>query len=141
MNLGPVYQSMFNRLSGFADLTSRLANGAGSVYTRVPQPDRPGDSSLFPYVVIESTNIQPWDTDDEDGVQALMSVHVYSRSQSVLEISNIGTAVYDALHKYQLVITGANTVDCLFDNSTQFEDPDTKTVHRVIDFLVTYDGI
>lgn len=141
MNLGAVYQSVYNRLAGFTDLTSRLANGAASIYTRVPQPDDAGDDSLFPFVVIEGTSVTPWDTDDTDGAQATMSVHVYSRSQSILEISGIATATYDALHKYQLVIAGGNTVDCLFDNSVGFEDPDGKTLHRVNDFLITYDEI
>jgi hypothetical protein len=139
MNLANLEQAVFSRLSGFTALTSQLV-GQG-IYSRKPQDVDAEDASLFPYVTFEFATIQPWDTDDTDGAQAILQVDVWSRSQSRLQISAIMDSVYDSLHKFQIVISGANTVDCLFDGSQVMSDPDGVTLHGVVEFRITYDEI
>lgn len=139
MNLANLQQAVFTRLAGFTALTSQLS-GQG-IYSRVPQQDESEDAAFFPYVTFDFPSTLPWDTDDTAGAQAILRVHVWSRSQSSLVLSRAMDSVYDCLNRFQIVIAGASTVDCLFINSTTMDDPDGVTTHGVVEFRVTYDEI
>lgn len=139
MNLANVRQAVFTRLAGFTALTSQLA-GDG-VYSRVPQPDDAEDAALFPYVTFSFPSGLPWDTDDTLGAEIILRVHCWSRSQSSLELDRVMDSVYDCLNRFQLVISGASTVDCLWVNSDMMDDPDGITTQGILDFRITYDGI
>lgn len=139
MNLAGLQQAVFSRMAGFTALTSQLS-GDG-IYSRKPQDVQPEDDASFPYITFDLPSILPWDTDDTDGAQAILRVHVWSRSQSALVLSGIMDSVYDCLHKFQIVISGANTVDCMFVDGQTLEDPDGVTTHGVVDFRITYDDI
>lgn len=139
MNSANLHQAVYTRLAGFTALTSQL--GSVGVQSQVPQPDDAGNASAFPYVTFSFPDLSPWDTDDIDGIDATLRVHVWSRSQSDLTWKRIVDSVYDCLHKYQIPIAAANTVDCLFTSSTVMDDPDGITLHGVVEFRITYDGI
>lgn len=139
MNLANLQQAVFTRLSNFVALTSQLA-GDG-IYARKPQDDASEATAPFPYITFSLPSALPWDTDDTDGAEVILRVHVWSRSQSMLVPQGIMDSVYDCLHKHQLVIAGANTVDCLFITSEFMDDPDGVTTHGIVDFRVTYDSI
>lgn len=139
MNLANLQQSVFTRLSNFTALTSQLA-GQG-VYARKPQDVNAESTTPFPYVTFSFPSGLPFDTDSKDGAEVILQVHVWSRSQSMLVHQAIMDSIYDALHKFQLVISGANTVDCLFTTSQFMDDPDGVTTHGIMEFRVTYDGI
>jgi len=139
MNLANLQQAVFTRLSGFTALTSQLS-GQG-VYARKPQDPESEDASVFPYVTFTVVTVNPWDTDDTDGAQAIVQIDVWSRSQSRQQVAAILDSIYDALHKYQIPISGANTVDCLFAGGPIItDDPDGVTTHGVADFRATYDS-
>ena len=133
MKNAALLQSLYDRLSTYTDLTDLVVG----VYSKKPQDE---DDSRFPYVVIGDFNGSPWDTDDTVGQQVLVQVHVFSRSTSDLQRLGITDEIYNALNRYDLQITGVNTVDCLYDNYLEFDDPDGKTTHGVVTFRVTYDG-
>lgn len=139
MNSANLHQAVYTRLAGFTALTSQL--GTSGVLSRVPQPDEPEDNAAFPYVTFSFPDLNPFDTDDIDGIEATLRVHVWSRSQSDLVWKRVVDSVYDCLHKYQIPISGANTVDCLFTDGTVMDDPDGYTTHAVSTFRITYDGI
>lgn len=139
MNLGAVQQAVYTRLSNFTALTSQL--GSTGIKSRVPQVTEAEAEAAFPYVTFGFPSVLPWDTKSDDGGNAILQVHVWSRSQSSLQYQSILTSVYDALDKYDLVISGAATVTVDFQGSTYFEDPDGVTVHGISDFRITYDGI
>ena len=47
--------------------------------------------------------------------------------------------VYDALQKYDaLPVAGVTVIDCRFDGSTEFADPDGVTQHQVGTYRITY---
>lgn len=139
MNEANLLQAVFTRATNFTALTSKLGNNG--VLSRVPQPDEPEDDADFPYVVITIVDVRPWDTDDNDGGRAIVQLSVFYRGGSPKALAAIADEVYNAFHKYQLSIPGANTVDCLFRNRVTFDDPDGKTMQTAMDFVVTYDSI
>lgn len=139
MNLANLEQAVFTRLAGFTALTSQLS-GQG-IYARKPQDDQAESTTPFPYITFSLPSSLPWDTDDIAGAEVILRVHVWSRSQSRLEIARIMDSVYDCLHRFDLVIAAANTVDCLYVNQETMDDPDGVTMHGIVDFRITYDGI
>lgn len=139
MNLAGLQQAVFTRLSNYTALTS-LLSGQG-IYARKPQDDASESTTPFPYVTFDFPSVLPWDTDNINGAEAVLRVHVWSRSQSALVGQAIMDAAYDALHKFQITISGANTMDCLFLRSQSMDDPDGVTTHGILDFRITYDGI
>ncbi|MGB1215974.1 MAG: DUF3168 domain-containing protein [Pikeienuella sp.] len=139
MNSAALHQAAFTRLAGFTALTSQL--GTTGVKSKVPQPSKAEAVAAFPYVTFEFPSIVPFDTDDNDGGNAVLRVHVWARSPSDLVWRGVLDSVYDALHKYQIPIGGANTVDCLFQVSNVMDDPDGITTHAWSDFRITYDSI
>mgnify|MGYP003646307610 FL=1 len=139
MNSAALHQAIYTRLAGFTALTSKLSSLG--VMSRVPQPDDAGEADLFPYVTFKVSGLNVWDTASTDGIDATLQVDVWSRSQSDLQFKAILDSVYDCLHKFDLVISGANTVNCLFLSGGEFDDPDGVTVHGFATFRITFDGI
>lgn len=136
MNSANLQQAVYTRLNGFTGLTALL--GTAGIRTRVIQETQPESNAPFPYVTIELPSIQPLDTKDENGGNSIIRCHVWSRSQSELIRRAVEDQIYDALQKHDLSITGANTIDCRFESSSEFEDPDGVTTHGIVDFRVTY---
>lgn len=137
MNGAALQQAIFDRLTNVTAVASQVQG----IYTTVPQPDEAGNAALFPYIYFNVPSMVPMDTKTSDGIQATVNIHTYSRSDTRLERLAIEQSVYDALHKFELVITGANTIACGFSGSTYFTDPDGVTTHGVLNFTVTYDDI
>lgn len=125
----------------YARLDAQVGASVQGVYAKVPQADQSEDDSAFPYITIGAFTTSPFDTDDENGVSVLADVSVWSRATSVLATSDIVSAVYAALHKHDLVIAGANTVDCLFSAMNELDDPDGRTTQDVLTFRITYDAV
>lgn len=139
MNSAALHQAIYTRLAGFTALTSQLSSVG--VLSRVPQPDDAGDASDFPYITFYVGGADGWDTQTTDGIQSSLQVDVWSRSQSDLQRKAIIDSVYDCLHRFDLVIAGANTVNCLFQSKDEIDDPDGVTTHTFATFLISYDSI
>lgn len=136
MNIEQLQQAIYDRLSGF----SAVAGAVGGIYTKAPQGPESEDASAFPYITIGPVIPGPFDTKDDNGAEVVFDVHIWSRSQSALTWRALGDDVYTALQKYdQLAVTGANVIDCRFDSSIDYQDPqDGRTWHYVLSFRVTY---
>jgi hypothetical protein len=136
MKSAALQQAVYTRLSGFSALTDLVQ----AIYSEsgAPQPSDAGDNSLFPYVIVGPFTGSPWDTDGTPGQTCIVKVNVYSRGKSDLEWRAIADQVYEALNRHDLSISGADTVDCLFQDMSSFPDPDGKTTRAVLDFRVTY---
>lgn len=133
MNIKELQQALFTRVN------TQVGVSVQGVYTTVPQATESEDDSVFPYITIGPFSGAPEDTKDDNGAQVLADIHIWSRSPSALTWREIGDKVYDALQKYDaLAVTGANVIDCRFDSSTDFDDPDGVTRHYVLTFRITY---
>lgn len=140
MNFAGVSQAIRARLAGDATL-SALVTYIG--YEK-PQDTRSESMVPFPYTVIEDVSARPWDTKDSDGGEQLIQVTTYARptaSRSAIDLADAAAqATYDALHKFDLVVSGSNVVNCLFEESPgNIPDPDGFTRYRPMTFRITYD--
>lgn len=140
MKFQAVSEAIYARLSGYTALTDQVV----SIGYEHPQDATPEGLSAFPYVVIEDVSQSAWDTKTSNGGNQLVQVTPYARpsaSKSAVAIANeVGQAVYDALHKHDLSVSGADLVNCLFEESPgNIPDPDGITRYKPLTFRVVYD--
>jgi hypothetical protein len=141
MNFAGVAQAIRARLAGDATL-SALSTYIG--YEK-PQDAKPESMVPFPFTVIEDVSATPWDTKTSDGGEQLIQVTTFARptaSRSAIDLADAAAqATYDALHKFDLVVSGSNVVNCLFDSSPgNIPDPDGFTRYRPLTFRIQYDS-
>lgn len=136
MSFGTAIQAaVYGRLTTYAPLADLLAPHADNpakpaVYDDVPQ------GALFPYVTIGDDTLIEWDQDACLGAEATITLHVWSRERGRKQAKTIQGALYDALHRYALPVDGSHTVDCLWEMSESFLDPDGHTRHGVSRFRI-----
>lgn len=129
-----IQQAVYDRLRTYAPLADVLAQhidiGGPAVYDDVPQ------NAKFPYVSIGDDTLIEWDTDTELGAEATITLHVWSRERGRRETKLIQGLLYDALHRYPLPVPGMHVIDCVWEMSESFLDPDGHTRHGVSRFRI-----
>lgn len=111
------------------------------VYDAVPQAVDAGDNSAFPYVTIGDDSSSEFDTDTSVGFDTDCTIHVWSRYRGRREVKEIQKAIYDALHLYDLPVSGYHTVMVLFETADSFMDADGITRHGVMVFRIVTEDI
>lgn len=132
-----VQGAVLTALQAHAPLTA-LVTG---VYDNVPQADDSGLATAFPYVVIGEDTGREWDTDTEIGGDFTVRIHTWSRYRGRKETKEIQGAVYDALHRATLAVTGYAFVTCDFQDSDTIVDNDGLTRHGVQSFRILIDQL
>lgn len=118
----PFQKAVYDALQ--ADVT--LSGYVGDrIYDHVPA------GTAFPYVEIGDATGRPWDTDGDDGLEATLTLHVWSRKRGGLEAKRIQKAIYDVLHDADLTITGGTCVQIRLEFQETFNDADGLTRHGV----------
>src|SRR5690625_2919989 len=112
----------------FARLTDQLTV---PVFDDVPQ------GTPCPYVVIGEDDSESFDTDDSLGLDTDITIHVWSEYSGRKEVKDIMAQIYAALNRYELVIDGMYTIDCICEYQDSFLDPDGVARHGVIRFRLT----
>lgn len=140
MNLAGVAQAVRARLVGDATFTA-LVNYVG--YDK-PQDTQSESLTPFPYCIIEDVTTTRWDTKTADGAEQLVQITTFCRptaTRSAVDLANAtAQRVYDLLHDFDLVVSGSNVVNCLFEESPgNIPDPDGFTRYRPMTFRITYD--
>lgn len=140
MNLAGVAQAVRARLVGDATFTA-LVNYVG--YDK-PQDTQSESLTPFPYCIIEDVTATRWDTKTADGAEQLVQITTFCRptaTRSAVDLANAAAQqVYDLLHNFDLVVSGSNVVNCLFEESPgNIPDPDGFTRYRPMTFRITYD--
>lgn len=133
MKAANVQAAVYQRLANYQPLEAIITNGGGDapgIYDEVPNSVRP------PYVVIGDSVLEPFDTDDVVGTDALVELHTWSTYRGRLEVKQMQDAIYDALHRHNLSITDAHTVMVEWEYSETELDPDGITRHGVQRFRV-----
>lgn len=116
-------QALYQRLST-DEVLSRLARG---VYDDVPTPPR------WPYVAIGEYTAIPADNQSSDGLEATLTLHIWSRYRGNREVLAILERLHERLHNRrweavdatQIVATRVEFVEIL-------RDPDGETRHGVV---------
>lgn len=125
-----IQKAIYEKLAESAELIAKKI----PVYDDVPQPKDSGDSCNFPYVVVGDDSVKAWDTDTENGADAVITIHTWSRYLGKKEIKELQGYVYSALHNADLLIPNYVSVVCAFQGSDSFVDADGKTRHGVQTF-------
>ena len=121
--------AIFARLNAFAALTALVDD----IYDHVPQ------EALFPYLRIGEFTGIPFDTHSDQGGDNTITIHSWSRHRGFMEIKQIQRETYNALHRFALVVTGFDTIDCVYESADTFLDDDGLTRHGVQRFRVILD--
>ena len=140
MNTKGVAEAIRARLAGF----SALAGNVEYIGFDKPQDAEPEALGPFPYKGICLISAHPWDTKTSDGGNELFQVTTFCRptatASAYSQALELSQAAYDALHKFDLSVSGSNVVNLLWDSSPgMMTDPDGVTVYRPMDFMVVYD--
>jgi len=126
-----VQEIVFNALNGVI---------SADVYDYFPQQDDSGSAVEFPFVTIGDDILEPWDTMSDTGIQATVTVHVWSKYEGKKEVKDIQDEIYNALHRQILAVgTGYNFVGCDLDDSRVIIEGDGVTIHGTQDFIITLD--
>lgn len=125
--------ALMTRLAAYSALTALVST---RIYDRVPD-----QAGTFPYVVIGEDTVAAWDAHDTVGAEHTVTIHSWSDYRGMKETKQIQEALHGALHRYALPVTGATTVNCAFEFSEAFLDPDGIRRHGVMRLRVTLDGV
>lgn len=103
------------------------------VYDHIPQTD---PYTLPPYVVVGDDNFTEWETDGKAGFNILATVHSWSEYRGGKEINEITSAIYLALHREELNVSGYNCLGITQESLQNVRDPDGITRHGVQQFRI-----
>ncbi len=125
-----VQQSVFSRLAAHAPLTALLAQGAGSIFDVVTQ-DAP-----MPYAVLGEMESTELSTQQADGCDIVLSIHVLSRYRGFKELKNIMAEIRASLHNASFSVTGHTLVLCQFLSSSVTMESDGQTRRSIQKFRI-----
>jgi predicted membrane GTPase involved in stress response len=107
------------------------------IYEHVEQ-----DTDNYPLIQYKVTSADNNDDDTNNGFQVRVRVLSFSRYRGSLEINNIATDVYNALHQWSMPDTASYSVGTMLEESRQVNDgPDGLTRYAVQEFICWVDEI
>lgn len=114
--LRPLQTAIFTKLNAVPAL-------AGRVFDTVPEP------APFPYVSLGSIIEYPDDSHDAQGLNALVTIHVWDKSASAGRVYDLFAAIDAALDRQPLAITGFRDVQIKHTQHQSIDDPDPDIRH------------
>ena len=105
------------------------------VYDHVPQ------KTAYPYVVVGDDTSIPWDTDDSLGAESTVTIHAWSQYRGRAEVKGLLQQIYDALHRQDIAIENAHTIESIAEFQQTIVESDGLTRHGIIRFRITVDDL
>lgn len=96
---------------------------AGRVFDKVPEP------APFPFVSLGSITEFPDDAHDAQGLNSLVTVHVWSTAPGNSEVYDLFAAVDAALDRAPLTVAGFTEVQIKHTQHQTLDDPDPLVRH------------
>lgn len=131
MSGGKARIAIYAALDADSTLDSIVSDGIYAGYA-------PQDVSC-PYIVIsDMTTDKRFDSKDTLVQSHLVRIYSYSTDDSPEQIESMRNAIYNALHKQILTVSGNTFIDCFqegLDDTTIMEDG--RTWRSILEFLVT----
>jgi hypothetical protein len=124
-----VQQAMLAMLAASMEVQSTLG-ASPRIYDHVP----PG--AAFPYAVFGPIHVAPYDAKTETGFEQIVTLDIYSRYRGGKEAKDILQAVYDALHRAALGVSGEVFISCEFHSADLALESDGLTYHAAVRFSV-----
>lgn len=115
---------IYQTLSNAPELMSRL--GGAGIYSNPPS------AAVFPFITIGQTVDQDWSTGTEDGNEHSLTLHIWSRADSALEVYEITQIVRDLLNDQVLTFDDHYFVNLRHEFSQARIDPDGETLHGIV---------
>lgn len=75
------------------------------IYDHVPQP-----APDMPYMAIDDTSTEPFDTDSSNGLDTVTTIRIYSAYKGARQVSIILAALHSLLHHQALTVPGLTFV-------------------------------
>lgn len=107
-----------------------------AVLEYAPQTATPEAATRFPYIVVGDTTAIEFDTDDINGQEHTVTLHIWDRYRGRTRVRRVMDAVYGALHHVAISVDGQHLVYCYFEFSESIPDPDVLLQHGVTRFRV-----
>ncbi|MCX4572288.1 DUF3168 domain-containing protein [Streptomyces sp. NBC_01571] len=117
--LRPLQAAVYSKLVGSSALLA-LVSG---VYDEVPEP------APYPYVSIGSLSEFPADAHDAQGLDATVTIHVWSRAPGFAQAYDIFAALDAALDRVPLAVAGFRDVSIRHDQHQALKDPEPGVRH------------
>ncbi|MFM9629515.1 DUF3168 domain-containing protein [Streptomyces galilaeus] len=117
--LRPVQTAVYQKLTGSTALMA-LVSG---VFDEVPEP------APYPYVSFGSILEYPDDAHDRQGLDVLVTLHVWSKALGNAQAADIFAALDDALDRVPLSVAGFTDVSIKHTQHQSIKDPDPDVRH------------
>jgi hypothetical protein len=121
---GALQRSIYQALTSSPELTAVL--GGDRIYSN-PPPAPP-----LPYITLgQSVNLD-WSTGTEDGTEHSLTLHVWSRADSTIEVHEIIQLIRMLLHNQPLTLDDHYLVNLRHEFNEARLDPDGETMHGIV---------
>lgn len=119
-------KAIFSKLSGDAETLSAL--GGARIYDDVPS------RSEFPFMTFGQSTERDWSTGTDEGMEHLVTLHVWSRGRGRKETEEVISAARKALHDQALALDGHRLINLRHEFSEARRDSDGETFHGIARF-------
>jgi hypothetical protein len=126
-------QAIFAKLS--SDAGTLAALGGPRIYDDVPP------RAEFPFVTFGQSTERDWSTGTDEGVEHVVTLHIWSRGRGRKEAEAVVTAARDAFHDQPLVLSGHRLINLRHDSSEARRDVDGETFHAIARFRAVTEAI
>ena len=92
------------------------------------------DTDSFPKIWLEDGGADDWSNKDDDGLEAIVNLHVGSRYRGTKELRELMSKCHTALHNADLTLANGQSVLCQFLRHDIVTDSDGTTRHGVMRF-------
>lgn len=92
------------------------------------------DDQVFPKIWLEDGGADDWSNKDDDGLEAIVNLHVGSRYRGTKELRELMSKCHTALHNADLTLANGQSVLCQFLRHDIVTDSDGTTRHGVMRF-------
>ncbi len=117
-------KSLYSALVNDAALITQLSGA--KIYDDVPQ------GTPFPYVTIGESTVRDWSTGSEDGLEHILTLHVWSRAKGRKQVYDIIDVMKAKLHDMDLQVAGHTVVNFRHELSEARRESDGETYHGIV---------
>ena len=117
-------KGIYQTLSQDTSITGLL--GGTNIYDDAPQ------SADYPYLTFGQSVARDWSTGTEDGLEHILTLHVWSRAGGKKETHEIIEAIRQALKAAPVAINDHALVNLRHEFSEARQDPDGETYHGIV---------
>lgn len=118
--------SIFNVLTTDPSIVAKL--GGPKVFDDAPERVN------FPYLTLGRTTVVDWSTGTEDGVEHILTLHVWGKGGGKAETFAIMDEVTNKLHDAPLSVTGHRLVNLQLQFAEVRREPDSPNFHGILRF-------